>query len=88
MLQKQFNHSNIAVTARYIGIDEAAMLEATETMYDKIFSVERREPARKRSNQVNQRITIKYHDRSMQKASFAERMREGRERAKGYPPHL
>lgn len=81
MLQKQFNHSSIAVTARYIGIDEEAMLEATESMYDKVFTIKRREPAKKRSNQVNQQITIKYHNRTTQKAAFAERMREGREKA-------
>lgn len=88
MLQKQFNHSNIAVTARYIGIDETAMLEATETMYDKIFMIERRERAKKRSNQVNQRITIKYHDRSKQKEAFAQRMKEGRDKARGIPPRV
>lgn len=80
MLRKQFNHSDIGVTTRYIGLDDAEAKKAVERLYSNVFQVSRKTPAKKRSNQVNGIISTKHHDRTAQKKAFAERLKEGRKR--------
>ena len=81
MLAKQFNHADLKTTSRYIGLDEAEADKAVERLYFDILPVNRKAPARKRSNQANAPIITKYHDRTPQKKAFADRMQAGKQRA-------
>ncbi len=81
LLAKQFNHSDTRVTLAYIGLDEDEAAKATENMYDGVFVIERKTKAKKRSNQTNDKVITKHHDRAAQKKAFAERMNRGKQEA-------
>lgn len=81
LLAKQFNHSDMRVTLEYIGLDDDEAAKATERMFDDVFTVNRKTPAKKRSNQVNEKVVTKHHDRTPQKKAYAARMNAGKERA-------
>lgn len=78
MLARHFNHSDLRVTARYIGLDDEEEHKAAEKVYKGILPPNRKTKALKRSNQLNAIIETKHHDRTKQKAAYAERMRQGR----------
>lgn len=82
MLSRLFNHADLRVTARYIGLDDDDANKAVEKLYTDIIPVNRTTPARKRSNRQNEAITTKHHDRTKQKAAFVERLDRGKQRAK------
>ena len=81
MLAQQFHHYDISVTSKYIGLDEEDAENAVEKLFDWV-PIDRKTPERKRSNQVNEPITTKHHDRTAQKKAYAERMKAGRLRKK------
>ena len=81
MLAKQFNHADISVTSRYIGLDEEAAQRAAENLYIDILPGNKKTAALKRSNQMNAPIKITRPDRTKQKKAYAERMKAGKEKA-------
>ena len=78
LLARHFNHSDLRVTSRYIGLDDEEEHKATENLFKDILPPNRKTKALKRSNQLNAVIETKHHDRTKQKAAYAERMRQGR----------
>lgn len=78
LLARQFNHADLRVTSRYIGLDEEEAHKAAEKLFKDILPPNRKTGALKRSNQLNSIIETKHHDREKQKAAYAERMRAGR----------
>lgn len=82
MLAEQFNHADLSVTSRYIGLDEDDKKKAVERLYLDVLPPNRKAPAKKRSNQVNTVVTVRHHDRTAQKEAFVRRMQEGLRRKK------
>ena len=79
-LARHFNHANTSVTRRYIGLDEDDRNKAIERLWSKEIEGHRTVQAKKRSNQVNDIIIKKHHDRTAQKAAFVKRMQAGKQR--------
>lgn len=82
MLRQQFKHSDLRITSKYIGLDDDEIAQATEHLYDGIFEIPRKTAAKKRSNQVNERLYIKHHERAAQKKAYKARMQHGKARAR------
>lgn len=76
MLARQFNHSDLRVTEKYIGLDEETILDATERMFNNIIPTMREVKERDRKNQENEPVLTKHHDRTKQKAAYVKRWKK------------
>ena len=82
LLARQFNHADIKTTNAYIGLDDDEQAKATEDMFNGVIPVNRKVPAKKRSNQLNAKAYTAYHDRTPQKKAYAARLAAGKKRAR------